>query len=653
MAGLEDTTTNKKTALMSGLIQAVSLYFVYLALSLTDLWGLLPPAAQVITYGALALAMIFCIMRGLMGRVRWPVRRSLKAIILSSMLLAMAGALAGPDSQRLLEIAVKPRGIFSYPAPEITLIVTPPDYSGHVEFSEVLMPGNTKASGLTPIPEGSKITVRATRMAFAPILIAGKRPLYFQASADGGYEASFTLTDEISWQIRDGARKIGEWPIFMMEDRTPTITKADFQHIMTGAGLFSLNLDLSDDYGLDEVSVGVMAPGASDKALSDRTTLAISGVKVYSGHIYVSLGTSDYAGKAVDLVIEVTDQAGQKQTRIISGITLPEREFSNPLSRQIMEIRTAIKTQPDQRKKQARRLMALGLTPDDGQTPAIYYMALRTAYWRLTNAKGPDDINNTRKILWDLANRMDGGERGQFSDDMLALLASLKLSLYQNRDMKDVKKQLQEIDKKIIFFKRHNPMNDEYDIAELRALYSKILKHIFQKKFDQAIPLVSYLERGFIYHDRGLLSGQGYARFKIVSLARQQIDVLEKTQRQIMSFVFKSAVPLEVASLIVKKNDATGSMAANLGNKFKKWVSIQKKLGTSVARLGEILAKGGIDTTSLTSAARDLAHDTAQSMEAGDMSTAATNQSQIMTLLKSLRKRLDRENLYSPVKFIK
>ncbi len=647
MAGLEDPTTDKKTALMSGLLQAVSLYLIYLALSLTDLWGLLPPAAQVITYGLLALAMIFCIMRGLMGRVNWPLRRSLKAIILSSLSLAMAGALAGPDSKRLLEIAVKPRGIFSYPAPKISMMVTPPDYSGRAAFSEILMPGNEKASGLTPIPEGSRITIRAANMAYAPLLIAGKRPLHFQPSSDGGYTAAFDLTDEISWQVREGTRKIGEWPIFMMEDRTPIIKKADFQQIMTGAGLFSLTLDLSDDYGLEKVSVGVMAPGASDKALSDRTELAISGIKAYSGRIYVSLGTSDFAGKPVDLIIEVKDQAGQKQTKIISGITLPEREFSNPLSRQIMEIRTAIKAHPDQRKQQARRLMALGLTPDDGQTPAIYYMALRTAYWRLTKPLEPDDINNARQILWDLANRMDGGDRGQFSDDILALLAALKLSLYQQKDMSDIKNQLQKIDRDIIFFKRHNPLNDEYDIKELRVLYSKILKYVFHKKFDPAISMVSYLERGFIYHDRGMLSGQGYARFKIVSLAREQINTLEKTQRQVMSFVFKNAIPLEVAILTAKKNDVADPIAVNLSNKFKNWVSIQKKLGASVARLGEILEKSGIDTTSLTSAARDLAHDTAQSMEAGDLSTAAANQSQIMTLLKSLRKKLDRENFYT------
>jgi hypothetical protein len=484
-------------------------------------------------------------------------------------------------------------------------------------------------------------------MAYAPLLMAGKRPLHFQPSPDGGYTAAFDLTDEISWQVREGTRKIGEWPIFMTEDRAPTIKKADFQQIMTGAGLFSLTLDLRDDYGLDEVSVSVTAPGASNKTLSDRTKLAISGVKTFSGRIYVSLGTSDFAGKPVDLIIEVKDQAGQKQTKIIAGITLPEREFSNPLSRQIMEIRTAIKAHPDQRKQQARRLMALGLTPDDGQTPAIYYMALRTAYWRLTKPLESDDIPNARRILWDLANRMNGGDRGQFSDDMLDLLAALKLSLYQKHDMANIKYQLQKIDRDIIFFKRHDPLNDEYDIRELRVLYSKILKHVFHKEFDQARDLVSYLERGFIYHDRGILSGQGYARFKVVSLARAQIDTLEKTQRQVMSFVYKNSIPLEVASLTLKKKDRADPIAANLSKEFKNWISIQKKLGASVARLGEILAKGGIDTTNLTSAARALAHDTAHSMEAGDMGTAAANQSQIMTLLKSLKKRLDREHLYN------
>ena len=419
---------------------------------------------------------------------------------------------------------------------------------------------------------------------------------------------------------------------------------------MTGDGLFGLSLDLSDDYGLVEVSVGVVPSGGDTNILQERTTLGVSDLRNFSGDAYLNLSKSDLAGQKVDLILEAVDQAGQKQQKIISDITLPGKEFSNPVSRKIIEIRDEMARNPEDRKKIARQLMALGLVPDDGRTPIIYYMALRAAYWRLTNPSEATDLNNARDILWDLAGTLEEGKKGQFTSEIMSLLAALKRTLHQRRDMDDIRDQLQEIDKTIVLFLRAQLPTmtgqfapEDYNLQELRQIYGRILTHGYNKNYAQAIDLVAFLEHGFIYSDKGLLSGQGYKRFQIVQNARDMVHTIEKTQRKVMSFVFKKSVKLEVAL-----SGSTMDRKAPFKKDIENWITIQQKLGDTVNDLGRTLLQSGIDASQLTVATSDLVRDVANSMEAGEMEVAAQYQSEILILLKSLKNLLDREMIFSP-----
>lgn len=645
MAEIGEKQISRKSALFAGLVQAVALYLVYLSLSLTDLWGYMPPMVQLVVYGGLALAIMMVVWCGLLSKGIWNVKASLKGAFFSVVLLSVAGILAGPDSRRLLEIAVKPRALFDYPLPEIVMTVTPPAYSGRPQFTQYFSLDETPVSGLKRIPEGSEIEIRVTNTAHAPILTVDRERLRILSEKEGGFVAHFTLKDQVSWQIREGNRLVGEWPIFSLSDDAPIIERADFRHLMTGDGLFGLTLDLSDDYGLQEVAVGVVPPGGNTDVLYERTRIAASGLKRFSGEGYINLASSDFAGRRVDLIVEAIDQAGQKQQKILSGITLPAQKFSNPHSRKIIEIRKRIKTEPEIRKKLARELMALGLVPGDGQIPTIYYMALRSAYWRLTRPKDDDDINNARDILWDLAGQLEEGDGGRFKGDILALLASLKLTLYQRQDVARTRQQLQEIDRLVILFLRRQIPSEKgkYDVRELRRIFGQILTHSHEKRFDQAIDLISYLEHGFIYRDRDTLSEQGFKRFQIVSRVREKLGIVRKAQRQIMSFVYRNAVKLEIASLDMKPTDIMDRPKISYHGDIQKWIAVQRKLGASMDGLERILAKSGLNTSQLTAAASDLVGEVLQSMEAGDMESAAGYQGDILMLLDRLKNILDLE----------
>ncbi len=633
------------------------MYLGYLALSLTDLWGYLPPMVQAVTYGLLFLFMIICITSGFLGKGSWPLNVSLRAVVLSGLLFSIAGILAGPDTARLLGIAVKPRAIFSYPEPEITLTVTPPDYSGRKEYVEVPDVTGEQSGEVKAIPEGSRFKVRVNNISHAPRLVAGHQSVMFLAGETGGFVAEITLKDETGWQIKEGSRRIGGGAINILEDEPPIIDRADFRQLMTDDGLFGLSLDLRDDYGLDRVTVGVVPPGQVTDDLYDRTPLTISDLKQYTGELYINLAASDFAGDQVDLVLEVTDQAGQSQKKVISGISLPEKKFANPHSRKIIGIRGQILKQPDIRKKLARQIMALGLVQGDGQISPVYYMALRSAYWRLTNPVDVDDISSARDILWDLALTMEEG--GQSKSEILDALASLKLSLLKKAELETVKQQLQELDRRVVLFRRQemsmlprpslrNDKTENYNIKALRRIYSKIMAHSHYRKFDQAIDLVSYLEHGFIYPARNMFSDRSYEHFQLIAHARDKVDILEKTQRQVMSYIHRNSVEMEVAIVDLPEMAAKGGPGLSPNKDIQNWIAIQKKLAETVSELGRSLMIAGIDASRITVATSDLMDDVVNSMEAGDMAATAQYQGEILNQLRHLKRLLDRKIKYRP-----
>ncbi|WP_339862812.1 DUF4175 family protein [Paremcibacter congregatus] len=628
--------------MITGLLQAGTLYCLYLALSLADPWGYLPPTGHMVFYVTLFLLMMGCIFFGLLGRTTGRLKVSAKWALLAVMITGISALLAGPDRTRLLELAVKPRAVFDYPVPEITVTVTPPLYSGRAAFTEQLPVNAEASSGLTPVPEGSNILVQVRNSPYAPTLIAGRHKLDFLTLQDGaGFAAGFTVKNEITWQIREGSRLVGAWPIVILEDEAPVVARADFRKLATEDGLFGVSLDLSDDYGLTQLSVGVVRTGEAPSGMQDVVALPVKDMKEFSGDFYLNMAASELAGHRVDLIVAATDAAGQQQVQAIPDIILPEKTFVVPAARQIMDVRKGIKADPDSRNTLARRLMALGLAPDDGMTSPVYYLALRSAYRRLMD---PDDVVETDSaldILWDLANKLEDGAVGRLKNNELALLARLKLALYQHRDMADVRGLLQEIDKNVVLFLRGQSSLDHYtsiDVPALRKLYGKILTHAHYKKFDKAIDLVAYLEHGFIYPDKGILAGQGYERFQIIRKALITVHDLEKSQRQIMSAAFKRALTPQMTAGAPQADKETLQ-----DQRMQSWVMRQRSLGILVGDLGRELVKSGVDASALTVAASDLIRDVVSSMEAGDMEEATQYQSQIMTLLQSLKKKLDQE----------
>lgn len=608
---------------------------------------------QLGVYGLLFLSMMTLITRGLMTAAEKQSSATLRRVILSSLIFSIAALAVGPDAGRLLSIAVKPRAIFSTPAPIITVKVTPPDYSGREMFTGKLTSTNDAATNLPPIAEGSQIKLHIENTRYAPTLVAGPQKIAFLSAEDGGFTAHFTLKDETIWQIKEGSREIARWPIVIIEDDPPVIITAEIRELTEAGGLLGLSINISDDYGIKDLQLGLIPPMINDPSniqeIHDQTILAVANIKDFSGELFIDLTSSVFAGQRVDLVLLAQDQAGQESRHVIPSILLPRKPFSDPLARRIIEIRDGIKQQPDRREKYARQLMALGLVPNRGETNSTFYMAVRSAYWRLINPKTAEDIQSALDIMWDLAQSLEDGDGGPFTNKILGHLSALKLALNQQQNSDDIRDRIEEMDREVIIFLRtehstysaHPP-----DVKALRRIYNQVLKLAHLHEFDKAINLVTYLEHGFIYRDRDMLSGLGYGHFQKIKKARDQVSELEASQREIMAITYRGSITLELASNTdkgISELSQQKNIAKNITKNISGWIMSQKKLGLDIMTLGRNLLKDGIDISGLTVTASDITSDIAHNMEAGDMEAAARDQAQILILLKTVKNKLGQQ----------
>ncbi|MCF8474668.1 MAG: DUF4175 domain-containing protein [Emcibacter sp.] len=654
MVELAEKYKERGSVFFIGFLQALMLVCGYLMISLLDIWGYFPAIVQAIIYVFLGIFVILFIARGFKSGSNSSIKNILKMTFLCLTIMTILILLVGSDSKRLIEIALKPRAIFSYPIPEIIMTAIPPNYSGKLEFTEYLDPNSDQATTVRTIPEGSKISVRVSNIGYRPTLIAGHQRIDFKSDEKVGFIAEFTVNDELSFQIKEGSRIVGQWPMAVLEDDTPNIERADYELIQTDEGFFGLSLSLSDDYGLKEVTVSLSPVGKGADIISDQKKLAISDLKEFSDDVYVNMASSDLAGLRGDVMLDVMDYAGQKRRTIIPNISLPERYFSNPLARKIIHIRKSLIDPSEHIDSLARELMALGLTESSDLMPITYYVALRSAYWRLTKPKDDNDFKSARDILWNLANDLEGDIRVQFKTEILTQLSLLKTILHQEKAVPEIKEQLLALDKKIVLLIRakEQSFKDRLDptqlnIKALRRIYEKILAHSYYGKYDLALDLVTFIEQGFVYNNTILLSEQGYEYFVKINQARTTLNIIKTEQRKIISFMFKNSTKLELASGDIKDNIMMDKSTLVQNKSLKNWIGMQEKLGEDIHDLGRTLLLSGIDVAAFTIAAHDLIQDAIYNMQNGDMQSAMGDQNEILTIFQGIDNQLREKMKYN------
>ena len=168
-------------------------------------------------------------------------------------------------------------------------------------------------------------------------------------------------------------------------------------------------------------------------------------VKQVEGKASQDLTAHPWAGLKVRMILAARDQAGQTGLSEPYEFILPERNFTKPLAKAVVEQRKKLVREQDSASRVAMALDALTIGDERAIPDMPVYLALRDAYWRLDNDQSPESIASVVDQLWELALRIEDGNIPQAERDVKAAQEKLAEALKQGASPEEIQRLVDEL----------------------------------------------------------------------------------------------------------------------------------------------------------------------------------------------------------------
>ncbi len=338
--------------------------------------------------------------------------------------------------------------------------VSPPPYTRKEPF--VL--ATAGPSGAVPVPQGSTLTVKingAGAKDYRVTLTSGEtaNPLAPSGQAGDAY-AEYTEKIDQSATLSIGSMfgSAKSWALSVVPDRPPTIAFAGPIEVSPRAVmLFKYKAD--DDYGVmsaearvDRIPIAPESAAAASPALPQigkppvfPLSLPRAPVKSAEAKTYKDLTSHPWAGLPVVVTLVAKDEAGQEGRSSPRGIILPERKFTKPLARAVVDQRRTLVENPLDTARVASNLNALAISAEDESAAPTIYLGLRSAYWRLRGPMDIDKIEGAVDQLWDIALRIEDGNLSSAERELRAAQERLKDAIERGASQEEIQKLIAEL----------------------------------------------------------------------------------------------------------------------------------------------------------------------------------------------------------------
>ena len=299
--------------------------------------------------------------------------------------------------------------------------VTPPAYTGRAPV--FLTAGGNLAQQVFTVPAGSDFAVRVTGGSGAEELSFTDEAGETAVDAAAAPDAAPTSRQFAGKLQRDGllmlkadGDELRRWTFEVIPDRPPAIAYAGEPKRALN-GTLELSYTVDDDYGAVSGEAGFRhemadAPGARPLYGPPEMPLSLPrrGATDTTARTVRDLTQHPWAGSRVALTLSVKDAAGQEGRTGTREIVLPERPFSNPLARAVIEQRRLLALDANNKGRVTRMLGALTLRPDDAFDDLGPYLALMSARTRLKIAASDDQYRDVVDYLWEIALGIEDGD---------------------------------------------------------------------------------------------------------------------------------------------------------------------------------------------------------------------------------------------------
>jgi uncharacterized protein (TIGR02302 family) len=376
---------------------------------------------------------------------------ALRALV--AVLMVAAYVAAGDERTMRVAAAFDWNGVLAPANVRVDAWVTPPLYTGRPPI--ILSAANKEAAALPsggplPVPAGSTLIVRSSGGTLDVVTSGGVTEAVPASEAPKGTnERHFTITGEGTAHVRAPSGQ-PQWKFSATPDRAPTIALAK-EPERQARGSLQMSYKLEDDYGVTEAQAHFVArPGEAQKGASaprplfdpPQFPLVLPNARTRNGvgQTVKDLSEDPYAGADVTLTLTAKDEAGNEGKSEPFEMRLPERLFTKPLARALVEQRRILALDASQNAQVYAALDALMIAPELFTPELGHYLGLYSVARQLEAAHTDDALREVVASLWALAVTIEDGDITDVDKALRAAQDALKQALENGASDEEIKK---------------------------------------------------------------------------------------------------------------------------------------------------------------------------------------------------------------------
>jgi uncharacterized protein (TIGR02302 family) len=345
------------------------------------------------------------------------------------------------------------------PAAEATPLVMdawlkPPAYTGKppVLLTSPAMAERLKTEPDILVPDKATLTLRVTgakapKLSFHELSDDGTEGAEVQGftpktkTSEGVFQSETLIARPALVKVMDGEKELGSWRISLIPDAPPTVEIVD-KPTGDSSGTLTAKWKVADDYGVSGVTSDIYLADEQDDGTGfsgngifeyDPPKLPISlkkaSPKEEAGSSKADLAEHPWAGFMVDMTLSAKDGGGNATESKTVTFRMPERLFTKPLARALVEQRKHLILAPEQSGGVAQMLDALLTYPEGLIDNSGTHIAIAMVMSRLRSAEGQEAIDASIRMLWQIAVGIEEGTMSNAKAELEALRKELERAL--------------------------------------------------------------------------------------------------------------------------------------------------------------------------------------------------------------------------------
>ncbi|WP_292897480.1 TIGR02302 family protein [Nitratireductor sp.] len=379
----------------------------------------------------------------------------------AALLLVIAAAFSsGPYGGSLLD-AFRAHGGAEVVPPRVDAWVTPPTYTRRAPIY-LTAEANRETEHFTA-PHGSILALRVTggsgteTLSYlsaddteSPIAPEGASQSEALSVDTSARRFTATLTEDGKLRLKRDGQEIEGWLFSVTPDNPPEIRFAeDPRRAVNGA--LELAYEIEDDYGPAEAQAlfeqAYNAPDARPlySAPDLPLTLPRRDGRTVAAKTSRDLTEHPWAGSSVKMSLRAVDDAGQEARSEAKLFTLPERTFTNPLAKALIEQRRTLALDANKKPRVLAMMDAVVTWPEETLKDLSQFLGISAARSRLETAQTDDQLRDVVDYLWEIALIIEDGDLTAAEKRLRQAQEALKNALEEGASDEEIARLMDEL----------------------------------------------------------------------------------------------------------------------------------------------------------------------------------------------------------------